>query len=579
MTFPRPRPERSAPRDTPRSASLFGGSGASRRRAYRVICALATVLIPCFGVVYGMTSPDIEDPLWMRLVVGVAWGALGVASFGSRHVRRNLRRGMRALLYVTMTWIIGFAWANGFHPDAAVGLLFTLIVAMAAFSMGLDRPGPLGRFLLFSVSGSLAALALTPRPPVDPFVFGLCLAGAATVFYAIVHLRVGIRKRLLESERRYRMLMGAAGDAIFVVDAETGCFVDANDRAQQLTGYALDDLQGMHQSKLHPAEERAKYATLFFEEKIHGKPLLGDDLYLVTKSGERVPVEAHASLVEVEGQSLVMVIFRDATARRRYERQLVEARERAEEMLRLKTDILNNMSHELRTPMTSILGFSESLADRLDGEPKEFAETIQTSALRLRDTLDSVLDMAKLEHGDPTLDLAPLTLADEVEAALPVLRPLAEKQGLALRTRLSAAPEAQARLDEAAFHRILHNLAENAIKFTADGGRVTLAVEADTEEVHLHVSDTGVGISDDFLPHLFEEFRQQSRGLGRDYEGSGLGLTITERLVDLQDGTIAVESTEGEGTTFIVSFPRRRDGRDAAAADEEDRTAPLSEAA
>jgi PAS domain S-box-containing protein len=557
MSCPRIGFALTAVRDALNPAAFFSEEDAPRLRAYRVVCALAVVLIPCFGLVYGIASPGLRDPLWARLGVGAAWGALGVASFWWERVRTHMRRLMRILLYVTTAWIIGLAWTNGFHPDMALGLLFTLIGVMVSFSMGLDRPAPLGRFLAFSVGGSLVALALTPpRPQVNPFVFGLCITGAALVFYMTSRLRLAMRKRLLGTERRFRTLMGAANDAIIVVDAETGRLVDANDRAEQLTGYVFDELQGMHHSMLQPAEERAEYAALFFKEKIHEKPYLGDDLSLVTQAGEQVPVDLSASVAEVDGGPLVLAIFRDVTDRKRHERQLVEARERAEEMLRLKTDILNNMSHELRTPLTSILGFSETLTEDLDGELQEFAEIIHTSTRRLRKTLNSVLNMAQLEHGDPTLDPAPMTLADEVEEALSVLRPLAEEKGLTLRTHLPAAG-AQARLDEAAFHRILHNLVSNAVKFTEEGS-VTLTVEADASEVHLRVSDTGVGISDDFLPHLFEQFRQQSRGLGRDFEGSGLGLAITKRLVDLQNGTIEVESEEGEGTTFTVSFPRRR---------------------
>ena len=360
-------------------------------------------------------------------------------------------------------------------------------------------------------------------------------------------------EQLRASERRYRTLLEAANDAIFIADPDSGQLLDANRRAQALTGYSLEELRQMPPSELHPPEERDVVQALF-EEHMQDETGHAQDCCIYTKAGRCVPVDISASVVEVEGQALMLAIFRDVTDRKRYEQQLIEAREHAEEMLRLKTDILNNMSHELRTPLTSVLGFSEMLSTELSGHKQEFADIIHTSARRLQQTLNSVLAMAQLEHGEVTLDMAPLTLADEVKDALPILQPLAEKEDLVLRTDL-AAPEAQARLDEAALHRILQNLAGNALKFTEEG-HVTLAVEASASQVHLHVRDTGVGISDDFLPHLFSEFRQQSRGLSRRFEGSGLGLAITKRLVEMMEGTIEVESEEGKGTTFTVSFPR-----------------------
>jgi PAS domain S-box-containing protein len=245
----------------------------------------------------------------------------------------------------------------------------------------------------------------------------------------------------------------------------------------------------------------------------------------------------------------------DVTERRRYEQGLVEARERAEELAQLKSAFLANMSHEVRTPLAGIIGFAEVLEDELEGPQREAAALVRESGMRLLDTLNSVLDLARLESDATELRLVPLDVRPEVEAIARLFGPTAERKGLTFGVQLpdDNAP-LEAMLDSAAFHRVLANLVSNAIKFTDRGG-ITLEVAREAGGLAVRVRDTGSGISETFLPHVFEEFRQESSGLTRAHQGSGLGLAITKRLVDLLHATISVESTVGAGTTFTVRFP------------------------
>src|SRR5690606_12637870 len=195
--------------------------------------------------------------------------------------------------------------------------------------------------------------------------------------------------------------------------------------------------------------------------------------------------------------------------------------------LRLKTAFLNNMSHEIRTPLTGILGFAEILAEEIDEPYRAFARRIEKSGARLLATLNSVLDLAQLEANSVSLHPEPVDVTDEIREVLLSLTPLAEEKGLAL--TLLPAPEADttARLDRACLSRIATNLVGNAIKFTRSGG-VTVETRATEDEVAFAVRDTGIGIAEDALPHLFSEFWQESAGQGRSHEGSGLGLSITK---------------------------------------------------
>lgn len=237
-------------------------------------------------------------------------------------------------------------------------------------------------------------------------------------------------------------------------------------------------------------------------------------------------------------------------------RQLVserEAREKVEELLKLKSAFLNNMSHELRTPLTGILGFAEILAEEVPPMYREFAERIVTSGQRLQDTLNSILDLAQLEGGSLELDPAPVDVARCVMKSAERYRKHAQKKNITFNITIPSL-RLESSLDESSLDRIVKSLVDNAVKFT-DEGSVSVGVTSKDGHAVIRVRDTGIGISEAFLPHMFSEFRQESVGTARSYEGNGLGLAITKRLVELMGGTIEVESTQGRGSTFTVSFP------------------------
>jgi PAS domain S-box-containing protein len=248
----------------------------------------------------------------------------------------------------------------------------------------------------------------------------------------------------------------------------------------------------------------------------------------------------------------------DLTDQKRAEEKLVEAKEEAEEMARLKSTFLTNMSHEIRTPLASILGFAEVLVEETEGKQREFAELIEQGGERLADTLDSVLDLARLEAGGFEPDLETVSAQDVMQDAADLYAPMAEEAGLAFEME-NPEEELRFRADRAGVGRMVANLLSNAIKFTKKG-HVRLAAERAGEgRVELRVSDTGVGMEKDFREHLFEAFRQESSGLAREHGGTGLGLSITRHLADVMDAEVRVKSQKGEGSTFVLSFPEQQD--------------------
>ena len=233
------------------------------------------------------------------------------------------------------------------------------------------------------------------------------------------------------------------------------------------------------------------------------------------------------------------------------------AREEAEEANRLKDEFLATVSHELRTPLTAILGWSNMLLTRgLDEEGRERAlEVIHRNAQSQNQLISDLLDVSRIISGKLRLDLRTVDLPRVIEAAVEATRPAAEGKGISL--SISLDPHAgPVNGDADRLQQVVWNLLTNAIKFTPDGGRILVKSEVVDSRVEVTVCDTGMGIAPEFLPHIFDRFRQAHPGTNRIHGGMGLGLSIVRQLVELHGGTIRAESLgEGKGATFIVSLP------------------------
>ena len=353
------------------------------------------------------------------------------------------------------------------------------------------------------------------------------------------------------SETRYRDVVESVRDAVVQTDLE-GRWTYLNPAWEHLTGFSVAESVGrpIHEF-VHP-DDRGRHEGLFGPLVRGEVPFVQFETRYLTQSGGCRHVEVHVQLRRDEGGAAVGMAgtLTDVTDSVRFEAER-EARERTEEMLRLKSSFLNNMSHELRTPLTGILGFADVLAEEAPPELQEPVAVIQRGAERLMGTLTSVLDLAQIEAGGVRLHPEPVDVAAEAREVAAGLGAVAARRGLALSV---VGPGAHAVLDRSALHRVLNNLVGNALKFT-DAGGVTVRVEERGGAARVAVVDTGRGIDPAFVPRLFDEFRQESEGLDRAHEGNGLGLTITKRLVDLMGGTVEVESEVGVGTTFTLSLP------------------------
>ena len=228
---------------------------------------------------------------------------------------------------------------------------------------------------------------------------------------------------------------------------------------------------------------------------------------------------------------------------------------------RHKSEFLSNMSHELRTPLNAIIGFADVLGQRLAGDmnakQSEYVSDIAGSGHHLLDLVNEILDLAKVEAGRMELETTEFDPTDSIQTTLALVRERAARHGIQIATEIPA-DLGPVLADERKFRQILLNLLSNAVKFTPDGGWIGVAVRREGGELHISVRDTGVGISPGDQALVFEEFKQVGREPGRAPEGTGLGLTLAKRFVELHGGRIWVESEVGKGSTFTFAIPVRQ---------------------
>ncbi|MAZ86665.1 MAG: hypothetical protein CL693_03395 [Cellvibrionaceae bacterium] len=373
------------------------------------------------------------------------------------------------------------------------------------------------------------------------------------------------------SEARFRGLLESAPDSMVIVN-ELGLISFVNQQTEELFGYDSDELLGKPVEILLPERFSKQHPSLrmaYFSDPKVRQMGASTELAAAAKNGDEIPVEISLSPLQTSSGLLVSAAIRDISVRKTLEGEIVQARDRAEQATRAKSEFLANMSHEIRTPMNSIIGMSQlALQAGLAPKQRNYVEKVHRSAELLLNIINDILDFSKIEAGKLELEQSPFGLDTVFHNMINVLGLQAEDKGLELLFDLPPELPAEIIGDGLRLGQVLLNLGNNAIKFT-ERGEVVVAVEIleQTDEavtLQFSVTDTGVGMTEEQQGSLFQAFSQADASTTRKFGGTGLGLTICQRLVSLMEGEISVSSEYGKGSrfSFTASFEKSSEACD-----------------
>ena len=406
------------------------------------------------------------------------------------------------------------------------------------------------------------------QPAISILVVAVLWVVVLTVHAAVTERRLSenfvraLNLRMEASQARLQAIVDTSLNAIVGMD-ESGQVTDWNPQAEATFGWTRDEILGkVLADTIVPHRYRIAHRAGVAHYLATGEgPVLGKVLELTAldRTGREFPVELAISRASALGERVLFVAFlRDITARKDTELAITDLNLKLEVANQHKSDFLANMSHELRTPLNAILGFSELMLDDANGKidpstRQRFVGQINAGGRHLLGLINDILDLSKVEAGRMVLRRETVSLTHVVSQVVETIQPIAAKKKILVTMNLGSDGELQA--DPGKLRQMLLNLVSNAIKFTPEGGTVTIAAQRHAEGVEISVSDTGVGIAASDLNRLFTEFQQLDAGAGRRYEGTGLGLALTKRLAVLHGGDVRVTSEIGKGSVFTIDLP------------------------
>ena len=404
-----------------------------------------------------------------------------------------------------------------------------------------------------------AVVSVTALRDAQDAIIGYLLIGTDNTARKLVEAEQRkLDQRLRDQQFYTRSLIESNIDALMTTDP-AGIITDVNKQMEALTGCTRDELIGAPFKGYFTDPERAEAAI---KRVLSERKVTDYELTACARDGKQTVVSYNATTFYDRGRTLqgVFAAARDVTERKRVEAELQQAKAMAETASQTKSDFLASMSHEIRTPMNAIIGIADLLAKTpLSPEQDKYVQIFRRAGDNLLHLINDILDLSKVEASQLELERTRFSLDDLLGKVTEMVAVRAQEKGLALVCEI--APEVPRNLigDPTRLRQVLLNLLGNALKFT-ESGEVALRVTPDAEAsasgvLRFTISDTGIGIPDEKLGAVFERFTQADSSTTRRYGGSGLGLTISKRLVELMGGRISVESGLGKGSVFSFAVP------------------------
>ncbi|WP_052733572.1 PAS domain-containing sensor histidine kinase [Methanosarcina sp. 1.H.T.1A.1] len=360
-------------------------------------------------------------------------------------------------------------------------------------------------------------------------------------------------ERLAQKERdRLSALLEKSLCGILLIEASSHKIVDVNPVAIKTIGRSKEEIVGniCHQF-ICPAEVgKCPISDL-------GLNMDNSEKTIINAQKEVIPILKSVVPVTIGDRDYFVESFIDLSERKRTEKKLLQAKFAAEGASRVKSEFLATMSHELRTPLTAIIGFSDLLLEGINGElderTKRYLNNISRSGNHLLILINNILDLSKIEAGKMELNLECFFVSEVFEDLKFIASASALNKDISI--EFNVKDNLSIIADKVRFKQILYNLISNAIKFTPVGGFVRISAEMSENMIQIRVSDTGIGISEEDRKYLFEPFKQIDSDMNRQYEGTGLGLALVKKFVDMHKGRVWFTSVQGKGSSFIFELP------------------------
>jgi PAS domain S-box-containing protein len=404
-----------------------------------------------------------------------------------------------------------------------------------------------------------AVVSVTALRDAQDAIIGYLLIGTDNTARKLVEAeQKKLDQRLRDQQFYTRSLIESNIDALMTTDP-SGIITDVNKQMEALTGCTRDELIGAPFKKYFTDPERAEAAIKLV---LSQKKVTDYELTACARDGKQTVVSYNATTFYDRDRTLqgVLAVSRDVTERKLVEAELQQAKAAAESASRTKSDFLASMSHEIRTPMNAIIGIADLLAKTpLNPEQDKYVQIFRRAGDNLLNLINDILDLSKVEASQLELERTDFSVKDHLEKVTEMVAGRAREKGLALVCEIAPNVPADLVGDPTRLGQVLINLIGNAIKFT-ESGEVALRVAPDADfsvptALRFTVSDTGIGIPSEKLGQVFEPFTQADSSTTRRFGGSGLGLTISKRLVELMGGRIWAESRVGEGSVFAFAVP------------------------
>ncbi|MEZ4827820.1 MAG: ATP-binding protein [Bacteroidia bacterium] len=533
-----------------------GASFPSRVNYVRKAAIVTVLLFGVSGLATNYFTPEIYDPIGFRLIPMGAFLINYLISFRKKLTARRLERMIMMSYILSVVWLSWVLYKNHLLQDYTMAVyIITLALPPSLVSIR-----DLWVFMISSVVIISTATFWVEDPVSNRMAFIILFYAASISIFQLQYHILKNRSKVYMTEKRLLDVINASRECIWEFGRDHK-FVFISDRATEILGYSPEEMLQMTPFDFVAESERPVIRNWFEYLSSKRKEIHNVEYRAVRKDGKKIWLEiTGVPFFSEEGEYMgYRGVLLDISGRKQQQKTLIEAKERAEEAAKARSQFLSVMSHEIRTPMNAVIGTTHLL---MQEEPREDQldnlQTLQFSAENLLVIINDILDYSKIEAGKIEFESTDFSLNTLMERIFKSLQQKASEKNLQFVLRPAPDLPAMIQGDPTRLSQILTNLLNNAIKFT-EKGQVSLTTEvrqidSGVVEIRFSVSDTGIGIPPEKIDTIFDSFTQASSDTTRKYGGTGLGLAICKKLVELQGGKLEVKSIVGEGSVFSFSL-------------------------